>query len=62
MTVGIFNELIIETDYPSLADFEKSQKVLCGDPEMVKQIMRVNEVASPGKGWSELLEHAEPVG
>ena len=62
MTVGIFNELIIETDYPSLADFEKSQKVMYGDPEIVKQLMRVNEASIPGKGWSELLELAETVG
>lgn len=62
LSVGIFNELVFEIDYVSLAEFEASQKVLFSDPDMVKQLKRMSSVAVEGKGWSELLERADSVG
>lgn len=62
LSVGIFNEIVVEVDYTSLAEFEASQKVMNSDADMRKQIKRVNDVAAEGKGWSELLETADAVG
>jgi hypothetical protein len=62
LTVGIFNEIVIETDYASLAEFESAQTTMYRDQDVVAQIKRVNAVAVEGKGWSELLEQAAGVG
>jgi hypothetical protein len=62
LTVGIFNEIVIETEYATLADFESAQKVMYSDPDIGKQLVRVNDAAVQGKGWSELLELATGVG
>lgn len=62
LTVGIYNEIIVESDYASLAEYEASQKVMFSDATMVKQVKRVQDVHVEGKGWSELLETADTIG
>jgi hypothetical protein len=55
-TVGVFNQLIAEIDYDSLATYEKATKAFYAEPDVHKQLQRINHAAVPGKGYTELLE------
>lgn len=55
-TVGVFNQMTIEIDYDSLAQFEASEQAMRADSEWVKQVSRVQDATVDGKGYTELLE------
>ena len=55
-TVGVFNQLIAEVDHVDLASYEKATKAFYAEPDILKQLQRINAAAVPGKGYTELLE------
>jgi hypothetical protein len=55
-TVGVFNQLIAEMDYVDLASYEKATKAFYADPDVQKQLQRLNHATVQGKGYTELLE------
>jgi hypothetical protein len=57
-TVGVFNQLIAEIDYVDLASYEKATKAFYAEPDIHKQMQRLNHAAVQGKGYTELLETA----
>jgi len=59
---GPFNEIILETDFPDLASYEREYKAAMSDPEMLKHMPRVEEITIADKGYNELFETAEQVG
>lgn len=61
-TFGVFNRLVAEIDYESLADFETSQNTMSGDPEWLELIARLQPILVEGKGYTELMEEAAPAG
>jgi len=61
-TFGVFNQLVAEVDYSSLAEFETSQGAMTADPEWFELLGRLNPVLVEGEGYTELLEEATAVG
>ena len=59
---GPFNEIILETDFPDLASYEREYKEAMSDPELLKLFPRVEEITIADKGHVELFESAEQVG
>lgn len=57
-TVGGFNELIAETDYPDLATFERQNRELHSDAEAMELFRSQNEHVIEGSRRDELLETA----
>jgi hypothetical protein len=55
-TVGVFNQLIAEIDYVDLASYEKANKAFYAEPDVHKQLQRLNHASVQGKGYTELLE------
>ena len=55
---GVTNELIIETEYASLADFEREVAALYADADAMKVVRRLSEYIVEGSGRSELIETA----
>jgi hypothetical protein len=55
-TVGVFNQLIAEIDYVDLASYEKATKAFYAEPDVHKQLQRINHASVQGKGYTELLE------
>ncbi|MCU1589857.1 MAG: hypothetical protein JWP11_1113 [Frankiales bacterium] len=55
-TVGVFNQLVAEIDHVDLASYERSTKAFYAEPDILKQLQRINHAAVPGKNYSELLE------
>ena len=55
---GVSNEIIIETEYGSLADFEREQAAFYSDPDTMKAWRSVAEYIIEGSGRSELIESA----
>jgi hypothetical protein len=53
---GINNELIIETEYESLADFERDSAGFYSDPDVMSLWRSAAEYVIEGSGRSELLE------
>jgi hypothetical protein len=61
-TVGIYDHLVVETDHADLASFEATTKALYEHPDFVQYSARLTAVLVEGKGYTELLEHATPLG
>jgi len=57
-TVGIGNEIIIETDYPDLATFQREGDAFSSDPDAMKLLRSTSELVVEGSARSELLEPA----
>jgi spore coat protein CotF len=55
-TVGMANEAIWESEYESLADFEREMQTLQTDPEFMKLLRASVEHVVQGSSHSELLE------
>jgi hypothetical protein len=60
--VGPFNEIVIETDYPDLATYERESNAIMTDPAVLKLFPRFEEATVAGKGYNELLMTAENMG
>lgn len=61
-TFGVFNQIVAEIDYESLADFETNQDAMTADPEWPELLARLTPVLVEGKGYTELMEEATRVG
>ncbi len=61
-TVGVFNQLVVEIEYESLAAFEAGQNEMSADPEWPALVSRLDPIVVEGKGYTELLEEATPLG
>jgi hypothetical protein len=57
-TVGRANELIIETDYPDLATFQREGDAFGADAEAMKLLRSTTELVVEGSSRTELLEPA----
>ncbi len=55
---GVSNEFIIETDFPTLADFESDQAAIYADAEVMKLVRSFAQYVIEGTGRSELIESA----
>lgn len=55
---GVVNELIIETEFESLAEFEREQLAFFSDAEIMKRWRDVAQYIVEGSGRAELLESA----
>jgi hypothetical protein len=55
---GINNEIIIETEYESLADFERDAGAFYSDPDVMSLWRSMSEHVIEGSGRSELIETA----
>jgi hypothetical protein len=61
-TVGVYDHLVAETDYDSLASFEASTKAMYQHPDFAAFNARLTAVLVEGKGYTELLELATALG
>ena len=59
---GPFNELVIETDYPDLATYEKERSMFMEDPDFGPLLERMTKASVPNWGHSEMWETASTVG
>ena len=57
-TVGTANEIVLETDYPDLIQFDKQTRAILTDSECMKSIRRMAELTVQGTTRDELLETA----
>jgi hypothetical protein len=57
-TVGKGNELIIESEFPTLDAFEKESRAKSSDPDWMKLLRRSAEFVVQGSNRDELLEAA----
>lgn len=55
---GVSNEMIIETEYESLEEFEREQVAFYSDADIMKRWRDVAQYVIEGSGRSELLESA----
>ena len=60
--VGPFNEMVIETDFPDLATYERESEALMSDPAVLKLFPQFDAITVEGKGYNELLMTAETLG
>ena len=60
--VGPFNEMVIETDYPDLATYERESEALMSDPAALKLFPRFEELTVANKGYNELFMTADKTG
>jgi hypothetical protein len=58
---GPFNELVIETDYPDLATYEKERSMMFADPDFRPLLDRAQAARLPNWGHSEMWESATQV-
>lgn len=61
-TFGVFNQLVAEIDYESLAAYEVGQKEMSEDAEWPNLMGRLIPHLVEGKGYTEMIEHATPIG
>jgi hypothetical protein len=61
-TVGIYDHLVAETDHADLASYEATTKTLYGHQDFAQYSARLYAATVQGKGYTELLEHAVPLG
>lgn len=61
-TIGRFNELCLEFEYPDLATYERERKEWMTEPGIGNLIRRVDAIPTAGgdPGYSELWEEARP--
>ncbi len=57
-TVGASNEVIVETEYPDLATFQRQNEAFYSDAEVMKQVRRLSEHVVQGSVHDELIEQA----
>ena len=57
-TVGGANEVVLETDYPDLATFQRENEAFYSDADVMKRVRALSEHVVQGSAQSELLEHA----
>jgi len=55
---GVANELILETEYESLAEFEREEVAFYSDADIMKRLRDTMQYVIEGSGRSELLESA----
>ncbi len=60
-TVGSFNEIVVELEYPDLATFEHESRALFTDPDAADLLLRFGDLVDHGWGHSELWEQAFPI-
>jgi hypothetical protein len=59
-TVGRFNELCLEFEYPDLATLERENKEWMEEPGIGQLMRRIDAIPLEGPGHSELWEEATP--
>lgn len=57
-TFGAANEVIVETEYPDLATFQRENEAFYSDAEVMKQVRRLSEHVVQGSVHDELIEQA----
>jgi hypothetical protein len=57
-TFGKFNELILESEYPDLATYERESEAFSSDPEIMKMWRSGAPYVVQGSATTELLEPA----
>jgi hypothetical protein len=60
-TVGAANEVIVETEYPDLASFQRENEAFYADAEVMNTLRRLSEHVVQGSMRDELLEEAPRV-
>ena len=60
-TVGSFNEIVVELEYPDLATFERESRALFADADAADLLLRFGELVDQGWGHSELWEQASAI-
>lgn len=60
-TIGTFNELSLEFEYPDLATFQRETDEFIRDPATRDLNRRIDALRTEGTGYSELWEEAQPV-
>ena len=60
-TVGRFNELCLEFDFPDLATFQRENEEWLAEPGIGVLMQRIDAVRTEDPGYSELWEEATPV-
>lgn len=60
-TVGRFNELCFEFDYPDLATYERERQEWLAEPGIGALMRRIDGLRTEDPGYSELWEEATPV-
>jgi hypothetical protein len=60
-TVGRFNELCLEFDFPDLATFQRETDEWNAEPGIGDIMRRIDAVRTEDPGYSELWEEATPV-
>ena len=58
---GPFNELLVETDYPDLATYEKERSLMLDDPDFTPLFERAENARVANWGHSEMWESASSV-
>jgi hypothetical protein len=58
-TFGIFNHLVAEIDYQSLAEFEDADRKMLASPEVSDLVKRLIAVCAADKGYTEMFETAD---
>ena len=57
-TVGAANELVVETDYPDLATFQRVNEAFSSDPEAMKLVRSGIEHVVEGSVHDQLIQQA----
>jgi hypothetical protein len=57
-TVGASNEVIVETEFPDLATFQRENEAFYSDAEVMKHVRRLGEHVVQGSVYDELIEQA----
>jgi hypothetical protein len=58
-TFGIFNHLVAEVDYQSLAEFEDADRKMQASPELNDLMKRLTLACAVDKGGTEMFERAD---
>jgi hypothetical protein len=58
---GVQNELVVETDFASLADFEREEAAFYADPDTMKLWRAAAQYVIEGTGRTELIETAPSI-
>lgn len=60
-TIGPFNELCLEFDFPDLATFQRENEEWLAEPGIGELMRRIDGLHTENPGYSELWEEATPV-
>jgi len=60
-TVGAANEVIVETEYPDLATFQRENEAFYSDAEVMTQVRRLSEHVVQGSVHDQLIQQATQI-